>query len=141
MAEKERVQHEGIVVKVSTQTLEVLIQSHSACSGCHAKGACTMADMKQKTIITRKPETDIQVGDKVMVYASMNNAFYSVLLAYMMPSVLILTAIFFLEKSGSNELTAAVISLVLLVVYFFIIYLCRNKISKKIKFTVEKSNY
>lgn len=141
MAEKERVQHEGIVVKVSTQTLEVLIQSHSACSGCHAKGACTMADMKQKTIITRKPETDIQVGDKVMVYASMNNAFYSVLLAYIMPSVLILTAIFFLEKSGSNELTAAVISLVLLVVYFFIIYLCRNKISKKIKFTVEKSNY
>lgn len=100
-----------------------------------------MADMKQKTIITRKPETDIQVGDKVMVYASMNNAFYSVLLAYIMPSVLILTAIFFLEKSGSNELTAAVISLVLLVVYFFIIYLCRNKISKKIKFTVEKSNY
>lgn len=141
MAEKERVQHEGIVVKVSIQTLEVLIQSHSACSGCHAKGACTIADMKQKTIITRKPETDIQVGDKVMVYASMNNAFYSVLLAYIMPSVLILTAIFFLEKSGSNELTAAVISLVLLVVYFFIIYLCRNKISKKIKFTVEKSNY
>lgn len=141
MGEKERVQHEGMVTKVSAQTLEVMIQSHSACSGCHAKGACGMAEMKQKTIVVRKPEMDFKPGDKVIVYASMNNAFYSVLLAYIMPSLLILTAIFSLEKSGSNELAAAVISLILLVAYFFILYLFRNKISKKIKFTVEKSNY
>ncbi len=140
MAKKERVQHEGVVVKVSTQTLEVLIQSHSACSACHAKGACSMADMKQKMIVTQKPDTDIQIGDKVMVYASMNHAFYSVLLAYILPSILILTAIFFLEKSGSEELTAAITSLILLAVYFFILYLFRNKISHKIRFTVEKSN-
>lgn len=142
MADKERIQHEGIVKSVSAQTLEVLINSHSACSGCHAKGACGMSDMKQKIITTIRPAGDIRVGDKVMVYASVGNAFYSVLLAYIMPSILILAAIFFLEKSGSNELTAAVTSLILLIVYFFILYLCRNKISKKIKFTVEKTgNY
>lgn len=142
MADKERIQHEGIVKSVSAQTLEVLINSHSACSGCHAKGACGMSDMKQKIITTIRPTGDIQVGDKVMVYASVSNAFYSVFLAYIMPSILIIAAIFFLEKSGSNELTAAVSSLVLLIVYFFILYLCRNKISKKIKFTVEKTgNY
>lgn len=142
MANKERVQHEGIVKSISTQTLEVLISSHSACSGCHAKGACGMADMKQKIITTPRPDDNIQVGDKVMVYASMNNAFYSVLLAYIMPSILILATIFFLEKSGNNELMAAISSLVLLVIYFFILYLARNKINKKIKFTVEKiGNY
>lgn len=142
MAGKDRVEHEGTVVSLSAQTLEVLISSHSACSGCHAKGACGMSEVKKKIITARRPGGDIRVGDKVMVYASMNNAFYSVLLAYIMPSILILAAIFFLEKSGSDELMAAVSSLVLLVFYFLIIYLCRNKISKKIRFTVEKiGNY
>lgn len=142
MAGKERVQHEGIVKSISAQTLEVLISSHSACSGCHAKGACGMADVKQKIITAPLPEEEIHVGDKVMVYASLGNAFYSVLLAYIMPSVLILAAIFFLEMSGSGELTAAISSLILLVLYFIILYLSRNKINKKIKFTVEKTgNY
>lgn len=140
MAEKEKVQHEGVVKSISAQTLEILISSHSACAGCHAKGACGMADMKQKIITVQRPEGDIQVGDKVTVYASMNNAVYSVVMAYVMPSVLIIAAIFFLEKSGSSELFAALISLILLGGYFFILYLFRNKISKKIKFTVEKLN-
>lgn len=140
MAEKEKIQHEGVVKSISTQTLEIVINSHSACSGCHAKGACSMADMKQKVITVQRPEGDIRIGDKVMVYASMTNAIYSVVLAYVMPSILILATIFFLVKSGSSELIAAISSLILLGGYFFVLYLCRNKISGKIKFTVEKMN-
>lgn len=138
MAENERIQHEGVVVDLAAQTIEVVIQSHSACAGCHAKGACGMADMKQKVITAQRPKFDIAVGDRVMVYATMNNAIYSVVLAYIIPSLLILIAIFFLERSGSNELSAAIISLLLLVLYFFILYRCRNKISKKITFSIEK---
>ena len=77
-----------------------------------------------------------------MVYASLNNAFYSVLLAYILPSIILIAAIFFIEKSGCSELTAAIASLSLLAVYFFMLYLCRGKINKKIKFNVEKTgNY
>lgn len=140
MAEKERVQHEGIVKSISAQTLEVLINSHTACSGCHAKGACGISEMKQKIITTRRPAGEIRVGDKVMVHASMNNAFYSVLLAYVLPSVLILAGIFLLEKSGLDELLSAISSLILLTFYFLILYLFRNKISRKIKFTAEKTD-
>lgn len=140
MSNNDRIQHEGIVKSVSAQTLEVSITSHSACSGCHAKSACGMADMKQKTIVAQRSREDIRPGDKVTVYASVNNAFYSVLLAYIIPSVLIVAAIFFLEKSGSSELFAAVTSLILLSGYFFILYFCRNKIARKINFTVEKTD-
>lgn len=136
MATQNKIQHEGIIKSISTQTLEVVINSHSACSSCHAKGACGMAEMKQKIITVTKPAGNFRPGDKVMVYASAGNAAYSVMLAYIMPSVLILVAIFCLEKSGSSELYAAVISLGLLVIYFFALYLFRNKISKRIKFTV-----
>ena len=53
MGKSSRVQHEGIVKSISTQTLEVSIISHSACSGCHAKSACGIADMKEKVITSQ----------------------------------------------------------------------------------------
>ena len=137
MGKSSRVQHEGIVKSISTQTLEVSIISHSACSGCHG-----IADMKEKVITAQRPREELRPGDKVIVYASVNNAFYSVLLAYIMPSILIIATIFFLEKSGSSELYAAISSLILLAGYFIILYFCRNKIARKINFTVEKiANY
>ena len=133
-----KVQHEGIVKSISFQTLDVVIHSHSACSGCHAKGACGMEDVKQKIITVPLPEEEIHIGDKVTVYARLDNAFYSVLLAYIIPSILTIAIVFFLEISGNSELMAALSSLILLVLYFIILYLSRNKINKKIKFTVEK---
>ena len=139
MGKSSRVQHEGIVKSISTQTLEVSIISHSACSGCHAKSACGIADMKEKVITAQRPREELRPGDKVIVYASVNNAFYSVLLAYIMPSILIIATIFFLEKSGSSELYAAISNMA---GYFIILYFCRNKIARKINFTVEKiANY
>lgn len=138
MTAKNSIWHEGIVREVKAQTIEVVIYSHSACSGCHAKGACGMSDTKQKIIIAERPAFEIKAGDRVIVYAAMGNAIYSVVLAYVIPSVLIISAIFFLVRSGVNELTAAITSLVFLTGYFWALYLFRNKIGKKIKFTVNK---
>ncbi|MEG0795374.1 MAG: SoxR reducing system RseC family protein [Odoribacter sp.] len=138
MIGKGSVQHEGIIKSISPQTIEVVINSHSACSDCHAKGACGMADVKQKIITARRPEGDVQIGDSVIVYATMNHAIYSVVLAYILPSVVVVAAIFFLEEFGSNELLAAIGSLLLLSMYFFGLYIFRDRINKKIKFTVER---
>lgn len=132
--------HEGIVRDVKAQTIEVVIHSHSACSGCHAKGACGMSDVKQKVIIAECPAFEIKAGDRVVVYAALGNAVYSVILAYVIPSVLIILAIFLLVRTGIGELAAAVTSLVLLAGYFWTLYLFRNKIGKKIKFTVSKKD-
>lgn len=132
--------HEGIVRDVKAQTIEVVIHSHSACSGCHAKGACGMSDVKQKVIIAERPAFEIKAGDRVVVYAALGNAVYSVILAYVIPSVLIILAIFLLVRTGIGELAAAVTSLVLLAGYFWTLYLFRNKIGKKIKFTVSKKD-
>ena len=82
MGKSSRVQHEGIVKSISTQTLEVSIISHSACSGCHAKSACGIADMKEKVITAQRPREELRPGDKVIVYASVNNAFYSEVVNY-----------------------------------------------------------
>ena len=140
MTEKNSIWHEGIVRDVKAQTIEVVIYSHSACSACHAKGACGMSDIKQKVIIAERPSFEIKAGERVVVYAAMGNAVYSVVMAYIIPSILIVSAIFFLVRAGVSELTAAVASLVLLGGYFWALYQFSNKIGKKIKFTVSKKD-
>ncbi len=44
------IEHKGIVQKVSERKITVGIINESACASCHAKGACTVADMKDKEI-------------------------------------------------------------------------------------------
>lgn len=141
MATQNKIEHEGIIQSISSETLEVVINSHSACSGCHAKSACSMAEVKQKIITVTKPAGNFQTGEKVMIYASTGNAASAVVLAYVFPSVLILTAIFILGKTGHSELYAAVASLGVLAIYFLTLYLFRKKIGRHIKFSITKIDH
>lgn len=138
MAKNGKIGHEGVVKSVSEQTIEVVIVSHSACSGCHAKGACGMADVQQKIIKAENPGFQLHSGDKVMVYASVHNAAYSVIMAYVIPTFIIIGTIFLLIKLDYEETTAALASLLAGVLYFFILYINRKRIGKKINFTIEK---
>ena len=139
MASKEKIQHEGFVRNLSKESIEVVIDSRSACSACHAKSACGISDSKEKTIVVQRPSGNFSIGERVIVSASLGNALYSVLLAYIFPSLLILATIFFIEYYGHDELTAAIGSLAMLVFYFIILYLMKNKISHRISFTIKKT--
>lgn len=137
MATTEHIQHEGIIKNLTSQQVDVLIISNSACSECHAKGSCGMAETKQKIITIPRPPKELKIGDKVMVFASLGNAFYSVFLAYILPSILIIVTIFLFIGGGNDELSSAIAALVVVFLYFFILFLLRKNISKKIKFTIE----
>lgn len=44
------IEHEGIIEKISGNKITVRISKQSACSTCHAKGACMAADSKEKRV-------------------------------------------------------------------------------------------
>lgn len=133
-----KVQHEGVVKSLSQKTIDIVIISHSACAECHAKSACGMADRKEKIITAQRPLEEIKPGDPVIIYATTRQATYSVILAYIMPSILLIAGILLMEKCGIGELYAAVYDLMLLAIYFFLLYFLRHKISRNITFTVER---
>ena len=138
MAKNAKIGHDGIVRKVAEKAIEVVIENQSACAGCHAKGACGMADVKQKVITAELPLFPVAPGDKVTVYASLNNAVYSVVLAYVIPVLIIIAFICLLLHFGVGETVAAFGALGGIVVYFVLLYLNRKRIGGKIKFTLEK---
>ena len=133
---KNTIEHDGIVTQVAETFIIVTIQSQTACAGCHAKGACGMSEMALKSITTEKPNEDVKIGDKVIVSASTQNAMLSVL-AYIVPSILIIAVLALLILAGTSEVLAATLSLTTTTVYFIVLYLLRNKFAKKIKFKVK----
>ena len=134
---KNTIEHDGIVTQVTETFIIVTIQSQTACAGCHAKGASGMSEMALKSITAEKPNEDVKSGDKVIVSASTQNAMLSVLLAYIVPSILIIAVLALLILAGTSEVLAATLSLTTTTVYFIVLYLLRNKFAKKIKFKVK----
>lgn len=134
---KNTIEHDGIVTQVAETFIIVTIQSQTACAGCHSKGACGMSEMALKSITAEKPNEDVKIGDKVIVSASIQNAMLSVLLAYIVPSILIIAVLALLILAGTSEVLAATLSLTTTTVYFIVLYLLRNKFAKKIKFKVK----
>ena len=76
MAKNNKIGHDGVVRKVTGTGIEVVIESQSACTGCHAKSACGMADVKQKIITAEVPLFPVAPGEKVTVYARLNQAVF-----------------------------------------------------------------
>lgn len=138
MTKNGKIWHDGVVKSVGEQTIEVIINNHSACSGCHAKGMCGMSEVRQKTITAVKPSFDTKPGDNVTVYGTMDSAAFSVVMAYVLPSVIIIGSIAILSATGFSEIVAATGSLAATASYFLILYLNRRRIGKKIKFSIEK---
>ena len=130
---KNTIEHDGIVTQVADTFIIVTIQSQTACAGCHAKGACGMSEMALKSITAEKPNEEI----KIIVSASTQNAMLSVLLAYIVPSVLIIVILTLLILAGVSEVMAATLSLIAISAYFICLYLLRNKFAQKIKFKVK----
>lgn len=139
MASGNRIGHEGIVKRIGQNTVDVIIVSRSACGSCQAKSMCGMAEAVQKTITARRPGFPLRIGEKVKVYAGMGNAAYSVVLAYVLPSVLLVGAIGGITGAGYDEIYAATGALGGLAAYFCIQYLFRKKVGKRIRFSIEKT--
>lgn len=134
---KNTIEHDGIVIKVADTYIIVAIQNQSACAACHSKGTCGLSEVTQKNITAEKPHTNVKVGDKVIVSASTGNAMLSVLLAYIVPSALIIVILTLLVLAGFSEVMAATLSLLTIAIYFITLYLLRDKFAQKIKFKVK----
>jgi sigma-E factor negative regulatory protein RseC len=137
MADVDYIEHEGVVTEVSPQHLTVRIVNESACASCHAKGACSAADMQDKLIDVYQSVSDISIGQKVMLLGKKSLAPKAVLLAYVYPIALILATLISVYYLSNNELLAGGLSLLILVPYYGIIYLMKDKLKRTFSFTIK----
>ena len=64
---KAMIEHEGIIHSINGNQFTILISQNSACSECHAKGACMAADTKEKMVDVVDDSGMFRLNERVML--------------------------------------------------------------------------
>ena len=129
--------HQGIVDSIEVNSINVKIISASACSACHAKGACNASDMEEKLIEVVKGEKEFKVGDWVTIVSKESMGFKALLLGYVFPFLVVLITLVTCTSISMKELTAGLVSIGMLIPYYAILYLTKDIVKKSFVFEIQ----
>ena len=135
------IKHLGIVENIQGSHLSVRIVQTSACAACSAKGHCSSADSKDKSIdVIDTAASSYRVGEKVMVIGETSMGMMAVVLAFIIPFILLIFSLFLFMALMENELYSALLSLAILIPYYFILWLNKTRLKQKFSFTIKPIN-
>lgn len=135
-AMEEKIIHEGVVQQVSENKITVVIVNASACASCHAKGACISSDMKEKEIDIVRFKGDYHVGQHVAVIGSTSQGMKAVFFSYLLPFLLVITTLLSGISITKSEGLAGLLSLLILIPYYGVLYLFRNSLKGSFEFEI-----
>lgn len=138
MQDLQEIKHTGVVQRVDSERVKVVIDNYSACSGCHAKGVCSMSDKEEKMIELRDPHGKFFPGERVMISMEKEKGLKAVLWAYFFPFLLFLSVLFISANYITNEAIVGLMALFSMVPYYWILYLMKGKFGRSMSMHVEK---
>ncbi|MDR0418883.1 MAG: SoxR reducing system RseC family protein [Prevotellaceae bacterium] len=133
-----KVSHLGKVADLTPEGILVAIVSESACASCHAKGACSMFDMKEKNILIPPGFQTFEIGETVNVLLRQSLGMKAVMYAYMIPLVVLVLSLVILISFEVSDLYAGLLSLGITTAYYIVLYFFRDKLDKQFSFELEK---
>lgn len=135
------IKHQGVVEKVEGSHVTVRIVQTSACSSCSAKGLCNASESKEKMIDVYGVQDAYRVGEEVVVCGTTSMGMRAVLLAFGLPVLILLSVLFVaMHMTDGDALLSALAGMGVLVPYYLIIYICRDRLNRTFSFTIEKYN-
>lgn len=135
----ELLKHTGIVKQVTPTSLIVSIINQSACSGCHAKGSCNVADDGEKDIEITRFSNQYSPGSEVTVIFRESSGFKALFLGYILPFLILMITLITAIEIIENEITGALVALAALAPYYIILYLMKEKLKKAFTFELEET--
>lgn len=133
---EEKITHEGIIQKVSENKITVMIVSASACSSCHAKGACNASDMQEKEIEIYHFNGEYHPGQLVNVVGKAKQGYKAVFYGYLLPFIFVLATLIVAGIFINNEGLTGILSLAVLIPYYIVLYFFRDKLKKSFEFEI-----
>lgn len=127
----------GIVESIGDGYINVQIHNDSACSTCYSKGACTSMGSGDRIIEVEFDKTkEVLPGDKVDIEMVSSQGWIAVLVGYIIPFILLITTLL-IVSNYTGEATSALVALGVLVPYYSILFMVRNKMKKYFRFTLK----
>ncbi|MBN1987155.1 MAG: SoxR reducing system RseC family protein [Prolixibacteraceae bacterium] len=134
-----KIKHKGFVKEIRDNKLIVNIINESACSSCHAKGACTVADYQDKEIEITTYQNVYSPGQEVTVLFQESKGFAALFYGYLFPFIIVLLTLITASAFTKNELFSGLLSLGILIPYYITLYFFRHLLKKVFKFEVEET--
>ena len=137
----ELVKHKGIISDIDRDNIRVSIVAQSACASCHAKGFCSAADMQEKFIdVKNNGNIDQKVGDFVTITMRRRLGNRAVFFSYCLPFVLLMLTLVSALSYFDDEGIAGLTSLAILIPYYFVLYMLKDKFKEGFEFHIENKN-
>lgn len=137
---EEKVLHAGIIQEVSANKLTVIIVNASACSSCHAKGACLASDMKEKEIEIYRYSGDYHPGQHVNIVGRAAQGYKAAFYGYVLPFILVFVTLLVTISITHNDGLAGLLSLGILLPYYAALYFFRDKLKQSFQFEISAIN-
>ena len=131
----------GIIKNIINNELIIEIMSCSACSTCAVKNYCNGAEAKQKEIIVKNKEADkFNVGEEVVVEIDEQQAIKSIIIAYVIPLILMISTIIGVISYQQDEIIGGICGIIVLIPYYFGLFLAKDKMKSGFEFKVTKKD-
>ena len=117
------IRHTGFVKRVTSDSLIVNIVSQSACSSCHANGACSVADFQDKEIEISHFTRQYTPGQEVTVVFQQSQGYTAIVWSYIVPFILVFVTLIIAVSVTQNELISGILALGVLIPYYITLYL------------------
>ena len=140
MGSSECIDQIGIVEEVREDSILVRFQSAPACGSCMAKSICAPGSDEKNLVEIHEKNKSYHAGDPVKINISRSMGFRALFLGYLLPFIIVVLMLIITGIMGFSELVSGLASLLVLLPYYFILYLFREKVNQNFIFSVMKMN-
>jgi sigma-E factor negative regulatory protein RseC len=129
----------GIIESVNDKRIIVRIDRGSACGHCGAQGLCNLAESTERSIEVNNSTQTFYVGEWVRVTMSRSMGNKAILLGYLIPFILLISTLLILSAYGLPDWIAGLVSLSILIPYYIILYITRERLRRTFSFSIHKT--
>ena len=137
MTVEKTIEHQGVIKEIINGVIQVSIRQVSACSACHAKEVCRTGDTTEKLVDVTCQDNNYKIGDTVNIVLAESLGFKALFLSYLLPFLILISSLIITTILTNNEFIAGLTSITIIIPYYFILYLNRDKIKKKFIFKLK----
>ena len=132
-----QVKHEGIVSRISSNSITVSLKGNLHCEACNAKSACGVSDSGTKEIEVQTLGQSVELHEHVEVFLEKGLGLKAVFWAYVFPFIL-LFAVLLVASARYPEWIAGLLAIGILIPYYLLLYVLKNSFKSAFKVSVSK---
>ena len=140
--------HSGVISKISNSAITVSLEGNINCESCNAKAACGISESNSKEIEIeiKSPPSEragtfqsFKLNEGVDVVMQTELGLKAVFWAYVFPFILMIVVLV-VSSNLFKEWIAGLLSLFVLIPYYFMLFVLKNSFRKAFKVSILKNN-